>query len=274
MKRMSLASQLQPGSGCCLCLWHWRKQSSDDTAAPRKPIQQRRSPRCGLVARPLRLCRVEYFPTPMPTTSTPSRSTRTANPRLSADDLRINMWNMERTDLSFNIVDIKPENMEELTEVITASCFHPTHCNLLMYSSSRGCIKLGDMRQRALCDQHSSSLKSPRTPRTAPFSVRSSPPSLMSNSQARTDGTLYHAIFTSGTVHLRKCILFVLFPSFAIFQFSAGGYSRLPMMARSNHPTLLSQSGISTWSLAPFRRSRFMSICAPSCAICTKTTAF
>ena len=73
---------------------------------------------------------------------------------LSADDLRINMWNLEITDQSFNIVDIKPDNMEELTEVITASCFHPTHCNLLMYSSSRGCIKLGDMRQRALCDNH------------------------------------------------------------------------------------------------------------------------
>ena len=64
------------------------------------------------------------------------------------------MWNLEITDQSFNIVDIKPDNMEELTEVITASCFHPTHCNLLMYSSSRGCIKLGDMRQRALCDNH------------------------------------------------------------------------------------------------------------------------
>jgi len=74
---------------------------------------------------------------------------------LSADDLRINMWNLEITDQSFNIVDIKPENMEELTEVITASCFHPTQCNLFMYSSSRGCIKLGDMRQRALCDEHS-----------------------------------------------------------------------------------------------------------------------
>ena len=55
--------------------------------------------------------------------------------------------------MSFNIVH-QSDNMEELTEVITASCFHPTHCNLLMYSSSRGCIKLGDMRQRALCDNH------------------------------------------------------------------------------------------------------------------------
>lgn len=36
---------------------------------------------------------------------------------LSADDLRINLWNLEVTDQSFNIVDIKPANMEDLTEV-------------------------------------------------------------------------------------------------------------------------------------------------------------
>ncbi len=36
---------------------------------------------------------------------------------LSADDLRINLWSLEVTDQSFNIVDIKPTNMEDLTEV-------------------------------------------------------------------------------------------------------------------------------------------------------------
>jgi hypothetical protein len=36
---------------------------------------------------------------------------------LSADDLRINLWNLEVTDQSFNIVDIKPPNMDDLTEV-------------------------------------------------------------------------------------------------------------------------------------------------------------
>lgn len=41
---------------------------------------------------------------------------------LSADDLRINLWNLSINDQSFNIVDIKPENMEELTEV--GSCGH------------------------------------------------------------------------------------------------------------------------------------------------------
>ena len=44
--------------------------------------------------------------------------------------------------------------MEELTEVITAAEFHPIHCNLFMYSSSKGTIKLSDMRAAALCDQH------------------------------------------------------------------------------------------------------------------------
>jgi len=42
--------------------------------------------------------------------------------------------------------------MEELTEVITSSEFHPQHCNIFMYSSSKGAIKLGDMRSSALCD--------------------------------------------------------------------------------------------------------------------------
>eukprot|EP01041_Mallomonas_annulata_P000844 gene844-1642_t len=71
---------------------------------------------------------------------------------ISADDLRINWWHHEICDRSFNIVDIKPVNMEELTEVITAARFHPSHCNIMMYSSSRGVIKLADTRQAALCD--------------------------------------------------------------------------------------------------------------------------
>ncbi|XP_024055149.1 serine/threonine-protein phosphatase 2A 55 kDa regulatory subunit B beta isoform [Terrapene carolina triunguis] len=74
---------------------------------------------------------------------------------MSADDLRINLWNFEITNQSFNIVDIKPANMEELTEVITAAEFHPHHCNTFVYSSSKGTIRLCDMRASALCDRHS-----------------------------------------------------------------------------------------------------------------------
>ncbi|RXM31896.1 Serine/threonine-protein phosphatase 2A 55 kDa regulatory subunit B gamma isoform [Acipenser ruthenus] len=74
---------------------------------------------------------------------------------MSADDLRINLWHLGITDRSFNIVDIKPANMEELTEVITAAEFHPDHCNLFVYSSSKGTLRLCDMRASALCDKHS-----------------------------------------------------------------------------------------------------------------------
>jgi serine/threonine-protein phosphatase 2A regulatory subunit B len=93
---------------------------------------------------------------------------------ISADDLRINLWNLNISDQSFSesscaigqlglrktyrrnldIVDIKPVNMEELTEVITAAEFHPINCNNFMYSSSKGTIKFADMRESALCDQH------------------------------------------------------------------------------------------------------------------------
>ncbi|KAF9329634.1 protein phosphatase 2A regulatory subunit cdc55 [Podila minutissima] len=88
---------------------------------------------------------------------------------ISADDLRINLWNLDISDQSFNIVDIKPVNMEELTEVITAAEFHPMHCNLFMYSSSKGTIKLSDMRESALCDQHSKLFEEEEDPSNKSF---------------------------------------------------------------------------------------------------------
>ncbi|XP_029129911.1 serine/threonine protein phosphatase 2A 55 kDa regulatory subunit B beta isoform isoform X5 [Cajanus cajan] len=74
---------------------------------------------------------------------------------LSADDLRINLWNLEVSDQCFNIIDMKPPNMEDLTEVITSAEFHPLHCNLLAYSSSQGFIRLSDLRHAAICDHAS-----------------------------------------------------------------------------------------------------------------------
>lgn len=71
---------------------------------------------------------------------------------LSADDLRVNLWNLRVTDESFNIVDMKPPNLDDLSEVITSASFHPRQCNLFAYSTSRGVIRLVDMRQSALCD--------------------------------------------------------------------------------------------------------------------------
>ncbi|KUF77197.1 phosphatase PP2A regulatory subunit B protein [Phytophthora nicotianae] len=88
---------------------------------------------------------------------------------ISADDLRVNLWSLGISNQSFNIVDIKPANMEELTEVITAADFHPTHCNTMMYSTSRGAIKLGDMRQSALCDAYSQVFEEQEDPEARSF---------------------------------------------------------------------------------------------------------
>jgi serine/threonine-protein phosphatase 2A regulatory subunit B len=41
-----------------------------------------------------------------------------------------------------------------LGQVITAAEFHPTHCSLFAFSSSKGCIRLADMRESALCDKY------------------------------------------------------------------------------------------------------------------------
>ncbi|KAK6128028.1 hypothetical protein DH2020_038231 [Rehmannia glutinosa] len=57
---------------------------------------------------------------------------------ISADDLRINLWNLEISNQSFNIVDVKPTNMEDLTEVITSAEFHPTHCNIFEEQEAPG----------------------------------------------------------------------------------------------------------------------------------------
>ncbi|XP_064868863.1 serine/threonine-protein phosphatase 2A 55 kDa regulatory subunit B delta isoform-like isoform X1 [Oncorhynchus nerka] len=88
---------------------------------------------------------------------------------LSADDLRINLWHLEITDRSFNIVDIKPANMEELTEVITAAECQPNQCNVFVYSSSKGTIRLCDMRAAALCDRHTKFFEEPEDPSSRSF---------------------------------------------------------------------------------------------------------
>ncbi|TLS27392.1 hypothetical protein PpBr36_05122 [Pyricularia pennisetigena] len=88
---------------------------------------------------------------------------------ISSDDLRINLWNLNIQEQSFNIVDIKPANMEELTEVITAAEFHPASCNVFMYASSKGTIKLADMRESALCDQHAKMFEQEEDPSSRSF---------------------------------------------------------------------------------------------------------
>ena len=39
-------------------------------------------------------------------------------------------------------------------QVITCADYHPHHCSVFAYSSSKGLIRLADQRAAALCDQH------------------------------------------------------------------------------------------------------------------------
>ncbi|MBA0777706.1 hypothetical protein Gotri_005693, partial [Gossypium trilobum] len=47
--------------------------------------------------------------------------------------------------------------------------FHPIHCNMLAYSSSKGSIRLIDMRQSALCDTHSKLFEEQEAPGSRSF---------------------------------------------------------------------------------------------------------
>jgi serine/threonine-protein phosphatase 2A regulatory subunit B len=73
---------------------------------------------------------------------------------VSSDDLRVNLWNVNVSNEAFGIIDIKPENMDELSEVITCSELHPQSCNVLVYATSKGVIRMADLRDKALCERY------------------------------------------------------------------------------------------------------------------------
>jgi serine/threonine-protein phosphatase 2A regulatory subunit B len=77
---------------------------------------------------------------------------------LSADDLRINIWNIEDNSVVYNVLDIKPTNIDELEEVISYSEFHPTNPHLFLYTTSKGFLHICDFREKSNF-QSSSSLK-------------------------------------------------------------------------------------------------------------------
>lgn len=68
---------------------------------------------------------------------------------LSADDMRINIWNMNISNEVYSAVDIPIENTEDISEVITSASFHPTDPNIFMFSSSKGILKLCDFRMNS-----------------------------------------------------------------------------------------------------------------------------
>ena len=65
---------------------------------------------------------------------------------LSADDLCINLWNLENQNLAYQLVNLKPPNIEELSEVITHVEYHPKRSDIFLFSSSNGYICMCDLR--------------------------------------------------------------------------------------------------------------------------------
>lgn len=143
--------------------------------------------------------------------------------------------------------------MEELTEVITAAEFHPRECNLFVYSSSKGILRLCDMRQSALCDQH-----------------------------AKSNVTLEHCMHNSTHLFIflfrqfsrsRKIRRVEVF-SQKSFQVLAAYVSRQAGVTSWRATTCRSKFGTSTWNTGPSSRTTYTITFAPSCAHCTKTISY
>lgn len=74
---------------------------------------------------------------------------------LSADDLRVNLWNIDDNTSVYNLLDMKPKSIEELDEVITHCEFHPTMPNVFLYTTSKGFLHVCDFRESSSFQQGS-----------------------------------------------------------------------------------------------------------------------
>ncbi|GAM19774.1 hypothetical protein SAMD00019534_029490 [Acytostelium subglobosum LB1] len=74
---------------------------------------------------------------------------------LSSDEFRVYLWDLNIGQQCFNIIDLKPSNIQLLNEIIRVTEFHPLQCNSLIYGTSNGVVKLCDMRTSALCTSFS-----------------------------------------------------------------------------------------------------------------------
>eukprot|EP00759_Apiculatamorpha_spiralis_P033837 PhF_6_TR35014/c0_g1_i3/m.50953/K04354/PPP2R2; serine/threonine-protein phosphatase 2A regulatory subunit B len=71
---------------------------------------------------------------------------------LTSDDLSLRMWATEHLDTSLEVRSIKPFDLEQLSETITGSSFHPVDPNLLWYHTSTGFVNVFDTRSSLNCE--------------------------------------------------------------------------------------------------------------------------
>ena len=70
---------------------------------------------------------------------------------ISADDLSIYLWDLDSVRSAYVLVDIKPDKIDELNEVITTCTASPISDNSIVYGTSKATIKLLDLREGATC---------------------------------------------------------------------------------------------------------------------------
>ena len=88
---------------------------------------------------------------------------------ISSDDLAIYLWDLENPDKSFVLVDIKPEKMEELNEVITTTVFSPHNDYNLAYGTSKSVVKVLDNREKSLLTNTGISFEDPSSKKNKNF---------------------------------------------------------------------------------------------------------
>ena len=82
---------------------------------------------------------------------------------ISADDLGIYLWDLESNKSSYLLVDIKPEKIDDLNEVITTCTASPSCDSNFVYGTSKATIKLADLREGATCTNRGIKFEDPNT---------------------------------------------------------------------------------------------------------------
>lgn len=65
---------------------------------------------------------------------------------LSSDDLRVNVWHLERTDRVWRVLDTRPKSLEHLEETVTKAAFDPGAAQMWGYATSKGRVCVCDLR--------------------------------------------------------------------------------------------------------------------------------
>ncbi len=65
---------------------------------------------------------------------------------LSSDDLGVNYWDLETTQTTFRILNIEPDDIKDVEEIITCAKFVPQNDYQYFYGTSNGETNMIDLR--------------------------------------------------------------------------------------------------------------------------------